>query len=67
MYSVQRVYDYHGQQPAILTDRLWPRGVRKDKLKGCNGVKLFHLPHHCDSGFTKIVNSDIKNFAVVIG
>ena len=39
MYSVQRVYDYQGQQPAILTDRLWPRGVRKDKLNDVQWCK----------------------------
>lgn len=39
MYSMQRVYDYQGQQPAILTDRLWPRGVRRNKLNGVQWCK----------------------------
>ncbi|MCO6505012.1 MAG: DUF488 family protein [Snodgrassella sp.] len=32
MYNVQRIFDYHGQQPAILIDRLWPRGISKERL-----------------------------------
>lgn len=39
MYEVQRVYDYHAQQPAILVDRLWPRGISKEKLHSVQWFK----------------------------
>ena len=31
-YSVQRIYHYTGQKPAIFVDRLWPRGIRKETM-----------------------------------
>lgn len=33
MYHYQRVYDFHGtDEPTILVDRLWPRGISKARL-----------------------------------
>lgn len=36
MYHLQRAYDYDAQsgQHAVLLDRLWPRGLSKQKLEG---------------------------------
>ncbi|MFM2325329.1 DUF488 domain-containing protein [Brachymonas denitrificans] len=36
MYHLQRAYDYDAQsgQHAVLLDRLWPRGLSKQKLAG---------------------------------
>lgn len=34
MYPSKRVYDYGGEQPAVLADRLWPRGISKVRLAG---------------------------------
>ena len=36
MYHLQRVYDFDAQsgQYAVLLDRLWPRGLSKQKLAG---------------------------------
>lgn len=36
MYHLQRAYDYDAQsgQYAVLLDRLWPRGLSKQKLEG---------------------------------
>ena len=36
MYHLQRAYDYDAQsgQHAVLVDRLWPRGLSKQKLAG---------------------------------
>lgn len=31
-YSIQRIYQYTGQKPAIFVDRLWPRGIHKETL-----------------------------------
>jgi uncharacterized protein YeaO (DUF488 family) len=40
MITLTRVYDYHPKassktwrEPTILVDRLWPRGISKDKLE----------------------------------
>lgn len=38
-YEMQRVYTYHGDQPAVLADRLWPRGISKAKLAGVLWLK----------------------------
>ena len=33
MYTLTRVYDYQaGATPAVLADRLWPRGISKARL-----------------------------------
>ncbi len=36
MYHLQRVYDFDrsSSAPAVLLDRLWPRGVSKQRLQG---------------------------------
>lgn len=36
MYHLQRAYDFDAQsgQHAVLLDRLWPRGLSKQKLEG---------------------------------
>lgn len=36
MYHLQRAYDFapDGGQHAVLLDRLWPRGMRKQQLEG---------------------------------
>ena len=36
MYTVMRVHDFDAAEhlPAVLLDRLWPRGVRKERLEG---------------------------------
>ncbi|PIT14086.1 DUF488 domain-containing protein [Snodgrassella alvi] len=39
MYSVQRVYLYQHQQPAVLIDRLWPRGISKAQLSTVEWIK----------------------------
>lgn len=31
-YEIERVYDYNNTTPAFLVDRLWPRGIKKEKL-----------------------------------
>lgn len=38
-YEIQRVYDYKGATPAVLIDRLWPRGVKKERLAGAVWMK----------------------------
>lgn len=39
--TLQRVYDFHGpaQQYCYLTDRLWPRGISKERLQGVVWLK----------------------------
>ncbi|NLS43651.1 DUF488 family protein [BEV proteobacterium] len=39
---LQRVYDVQGPfaHPAFLVDRLWPRGVRKERLEGARWLKV---------------------------
>ncbi|MCC6202955.1 MAG: DUF488 family protein [Gammaproteobacteria bacterium] len=37
MFELRRVYEHHAVQPGetcILVDRLWPRGIAKDRLSG---------------------------------
>lgn len=38
-YEIQRVYDYKGDVPAVLIDRLWPRGIKKEKLAAAIWLK----------------------------
>ncbi|MDF7668077.1 DUF488 family protein [Orbaceae bacterium ESL0727] len=38
-YEIQRVYSYNGDKPAVLVDRLWPRGVSKTKLSEVTWLK----------------------------
>lgn len=39
MYNIQRVFTYQHQQPAVLIDRLWPRGISKIRLSGVEWIK----------------------------
>ncbi|PIT51084.1 hypothetical protein BHC44_11020 [Snodgrassella alvi] len=39
MYNIQRVYIYQNQQPAVLIDRLWPRGISKARLSTVEWIK----------------------------
>ena len=40
MYTLTRVYDYQpGALPAVLADRLWPRGISKTRLAQVLWVK----------------------------
>lgn len=37
MFELRRVYEHHAMQPGetcILVDRLWPRGIAKERLRG---------------------------------
>jgi uncharacterized protein YeaO (DUF488 family) len=41
MIKIQRVYDYQ-PDPALtcfLVDRIWPRGIKKEKLQACRWLK----------------------------
>jgi uncharacterized protein YeaO (DUF488 family) len=41
MIKIQRVYDYQ-PDPALtcfLVDRIWPRGIKKERLQACNWLK----------------------------
>ena len=38
-YQAERVYGYQGDQPAVLVDRLWPRGISKARISGVSWVK----------------------------
>ncbi|ENU81893.1 hypothetical protein F975_00509 [Acinetobacter sp. ANC 3789] len=38
-YSIQRIYQYTGQKPAIFIDRLWPRGIRKEVMTDISWMK----------------------------
>jgi uncharacterized protein YeaO (DUF488 family) len=41
MIKVQRVYDYKSD-PALtcfLVDRMWPRGIKKERLQACQWLK----------------------------
>jgi uncharacterized protein YeaO (DUF488 family) len=41
MIKIQRVYEYR-PDPALtcfLVDRLWPRGIKKEKLQACQWLK----------------------------
>lgn len=40
MYNLKRVYDFQpSDRPAVLVDRLWPRGVAKVRLEGVMWLK----------------------------
>lgn len=39
MYNIERVYTYQQQQPAVLIDRLWPRGISKAKMNNVLWLK----------------------------
>jgi uncharacterized protein YeaO (DUF488 family) len=41
MIKVRRVYDYNPDlaETCFLVDRLWPRGIKKEKLQACTWVK----------------------------
>lgn len=39
MYHIERVYTYQQQQPAVLIDRLWPRGMSKIRLNNIFWLK----------------------------
>ena len=32
MVKFERIYNYNGNEYRILIDRMWPRGVSKDKI-----------------------------------
>lgn len=32
MYKFARIYNYNGNEYKILIDRMWPRGISKDKI-----------------------------------
>lgn len=38
-YEIQRVYDYKGETPALFIDRLWPRGIKKERLANAIWMK----------------------------
>ena len=60
MYNIQRVYTYQHQQPAVLIDRLWPRGISKIRL---SGVEWLPRPTSSENGCTRILKIIIRNFA----
>ena len=39
MFQAMRVYDYQPPLPAVLVDRLWPRGISKVRLAGVEWAK----------------------------
>ena len=39
MFQAMRVYDYQPPLPAVLGDRLWPRGISKVRLAGVEWAK----------------------------
>lgn len=41
MIKIQRVYDYQpdSAQECFLVDRLWPRGINKERLQACRWLK----------------------------
>ncbi len=61
--SVKRVYDYTetAGRSAILVDRLWPRGINKEKLKGVVWLKILTPSSELRSWFhqDKVARHDI--------
>jgi uncharacterized protein YeaO (DUF488 family) len=41
MIKIQRVYDTPSDPalPCFLVDRLWPRGIKKERLQSCSWIK----------------------------
>lgn len=41
MIKIQRVYEYQhtSDQTCFLVDRLWPRGIKKERLQTCTWIK----------------------------
>ena len=41
MIKIQRVYDYQPDPTlaCFLVDRLWPRGIKKERLQACRWIK----------------------------
>ena len=39
MFQAMRVYDYQPPLPAVLVDRLWPRGISQVRLAGVEWAK----------------------------
>jgi hypothetical protein len=59
MIRIKRVYDPPGPQDGyqILIDRLWPRGLSKDKACITSGAKTVHRVIGCESGSTMNLRS----------
>ena len=65
-FQLMRVYDYlEAPDPAsaILLDRLWPRGIAKEKLAGVLWEKDATRLLHCGHGFMLTPKSATQSFA----